>query len=140
MAFRKRPRHRADINITPLIDIVFLLLIFFMVTTTFKRESQLTITLPATDITVSATEQALLEVIIDANGHYAVNGLRLAQNSKTSLRAAVQTAAGDNRDQTFLISADGNAPHQAVVTAMELAGELAFRGVSIATRHSQSHQ
>ena len=134
MAFRKRPRAAVDINLTPLIDIVFLLLIFFMVTTTFTRETRLLVNLPEADSARSEQVPETVEVIIDAQGHYAVNGTRLSQSGKQDLITALETVALDKRDQVFLISADAKAPHQAVVTVMEVAGEMAFKGVSIATQ------
>lgn len=134
MAFRKRPRAAVDVNLTPLIDIVFLLLIFFMVTTTFTRETRLLVNLPEVDTASSELLPDTVEVIVDALGHYAINGTRLTKSDKQSLITALNTVALDKRDQVFLISADAKAPHQAVVTVMEVAGEMSFQGVSIATQ------
>lgn len=141
MAFNQ-PRRRlpVDVNLTPLIDVVFLLLIFFMVTTTFTKESRLSIQLPEAEGVAQVAEQDVLEVIIDSQGFYAINGQRLSNNDKASLAKAITAIAGKNRDQTFLISADAQAPHQSVVTVMELAGELAFSGVSIATQKGGDEQ
>lgn len=137
MAFnQQRRRLPSDVNLTPLIDVVFLLLIFFMVTTTFNKESRLTIDLPEADGTAALEQPDNLEIIIDAQGFYAVNGQRLVNSGKKDLIKAVQMVAGDDRSQQFLISADAQAPHQAVVTVMEVAGELSFAGVSIATKNT----
>ena len=140
MAFRKRQRIATDINLTPLIDIVFLLLIFFMVTTTFTRETRLLVNLPETDAVSSGATLETIEVIIDAQGHYAVNGFRLSRSDKASLVTALETVALDRRAQTFLISADANAPHQSVVTVMEVAGDMTFSGVAIATQNKADEQ
>lgn len=140
MAFKRRERRAVDINLTPLIDIVFLLLIFFMVTTTFTRETRLLVNLPEAESASSDTTPDTIEVIVDAQGHYAVNGTRLSNSAKADLVTALTTFAGDTRDQVFLISADARAPHQAVVTVMEVAGDMAFQGVSIATQKPSATQ
>jgi len=138
MAFKQqRRRLPVDVNLTPLIDVVFLLLIFFMVTTTFTKESRLSIDLPEADGDPQVVNTDVIEVIVDQQGFYAVNGLRLSKNDKDNLRKALISVAGKERDQQFLISADKAAPHQSVVTVMELAGELAFAGVSIATQQGE---
>ncbi len=134
MAFKKRTRLPVDVNLTPLIDVVFLLLIFFMVTTTFTRETYIKVNLPTADSAQEAVVADVIEVIVDAQGHFAINGQRLSISDKESLITAIKTVAGESREQTFLISADGKSPHQSIVTVMEVAGELAFAGVSIATQ------
>lgn len=134
MAFKRRTREPIDVNLTPLIDVVFILLIFFMVTTTFTRETRLKVNLPQANAEASAVVDDLIEVVIDAAGRYAVNGQRVSTSDKESLSAALDVVAGDRRDQAFFISADAKAPHQAVVTVLEIAGEMAFTGISISTQ------
>lgn len=138
MAFKRRRREPIDVNLTPLIDVVFILLIFFMVTTTFTRETRLRVNLPQADAESALAVSDKIEIIVDAQGHYAVNGQRLSKSDKTSLGAALDAVAGKRRDQAFVISADAVAPHQSVVTVLEVAGEMAFSSLNISTQeHSQ---
>lgn len=131
-------REAPDINLTPLIDVVFLLLIFFMVSTTFRKESDIRIDLPeASQQQSSETQQTPLEVTVDAAGGYRVNGQPLANNQSQTLKQALAAAANNDRDQTFIIRADANTPHQAVVTVMDVAGQMGFRRLAIATLQNQ---
>lgn len=123
-----------DINVTSFIDVLLLLLIFFMLATTFVTEGRINIKLP--DASVQADNQEpkqLLEIGVDINGAYRVNGQELANNSAETLTAAINQVAGDNHDQTVLIRADGRATHQSVVTAMDVVGRIGFKAISIAT-------
>jgi len=136
----KFPRQRQDevsVNLTPLIDVVFLLLIFFMVSTTFTRESHLEINLPeASSAAAAITERVAIDVVISSEGLYSVNGKPLVNAQALTLRRAIMEEAGDARDIPFVITADGETPHQAVVTAMDVAGQLGFARLSITTRES----
>lgn len=136
----KFQRHQADeihVNLTPLIDVVFLLLIFFMVSTTFTRETQLEVDLPQADNSVEVSQQRPLEVIITAEGEYRVNGEGLVNSQARTLRMALSKASNENFSQPLTISADAQTPHQAVVTAMDVAGGLGFNKLSITTRESE---
>ncbi len=131
-------REAPDINLTPLIDVVFLLLIFFMVSTTFRKESDIRIDLPEASQQQPAEEQQTpLEVMVDASGRYRVNGQLLADNQPQTLKTALAVVAASDREQTFIIRADANTPHQAVVTVMDIAGQLGFRRLAIATLNNQ---
>lgn len=130
---RDREREELGINLTPLIDVVFLLLIFFMVSTTFRKEADLNIDLPSASPTPVTTEQERLTVAVDKTGRYFLNDQPLADTSVETLKAALLAAAGDNRRLPFIIRADATTPHQAVVTVMDTAGQLGFRRLSIAT-------
>lgn len=133
-------RETPDINLTPLIDVVFLLLIFFMVSTTFRKESDIRIDLPeASQQEQTDAQKAYLEVVVDAGGRYFVNGQPLADNRPQTLQKALTTAAGNNRKRTFIIRADANTPHQAVVTIMDVAGQMGFQRLAIATLRNQSN-
>lgn len=136
----KFQRHQADeinVNLTPLIDVVFLLLIFFMVSTTFTRETQLEVDLPQADNSAEVTQQRPLEVVITAEGEFRVNGEGLVNSQARTLRMALTKASGENYSQPLTISADAQTPHQAVVTAMDVAGGLGFTKLSITTRESE---
>lgn len=123
-----------EVNLTSLIDVVFLLLIFFMVSTSFTKQSQIAIRLPeaaSTAIIEEITQR--IEIMITETGTFLVNGRELINNRPETLRNALQkvSAAGDKMPMT--ISADANARHQHVVTAMDVAGRLGFTQINIAT-------
>ena len=133
MNFRTGRREELDLNITPLIDIVFLLLIFFMVSTTFQKESELKIQLPTADQEARTEPADPLEIVISADGQYAIGGRTLSDNRLATLIEALGTAAGNNRDRPLIVRADKRTPHQAVVRAMDAAAQLGLDRLSIAT-------
>lgn len=137
MKFQRHQTDEINVNLTPLIDVVFLLLIFFMVSTTFTRETQLVVDLPQADNSAEVTQQRPLEVVITSAGEFRVNGEGLVNSQARTLRMALAKAAGDNYSQPLTISADAQTPHQAVVTAMDVAGGLGFTKLSITTRESE---
>ena len=134
MNLRPGPKEPADINLTPLIDVVFLLLIFFMVSTTFERDSELSIELPAASAEAQKRQPDSIEVTIDAQGRFYVNGRQLLNTQSKTLRQALRSAAGDIDSPPVIISADANTPHQAVVQIMDAARELGFVRLTFATR------
>jgi len=134
MNLRPAPKEPADINLTPLIDVVFLLLIFFMVSTTFNRDSELSIELPAASAEARKQRPDSIEVAIDTQGRYYVNGRQLLNTQPKTLRQALETAAGENTSPPIIISADAKTPHQAVVQVMDAARELGFVRLTFATR------
>lgn len=133
MIFRRQRREEVGVNLTPLIDVVFLLLIFFMVSTTFKKESHITLNLPEADGEPMVAQNTQIEIVINANGEYAVNDQMLVNNSIETLRAAIKRIA-KGETLPLVISADAVSPHQSVVTAMDAAGQLGFVNLSITTR------
>jgi biopolymer transport protein ExbD len=134
MNLRPAPKEPADINLTPLIDVVFLLLIFFMVSTTFNRDSELSIELPAATAEAQQRRPESIEVAIDAQGRFYVNGRQLLNTQSKSLRQALAAAAGEHKSPPIIISADAKTPHQAVVQIMDAARELGFVRLTFATR------
>ena len=133
---RLQPRHdeEPEISLTSLIDVVLLLLVFFMVSTSFERESELRIQLPQAEVSDSATPPAdALEIIVTEQGGYLVNGVALVNARPQTLRQAVRQTVGDDRDLPVTLRADANAKHQYVVTAMDVVGRLGFVNVNIAT-------
>ena len=140
MKFYRRRRADNGINLTPLIDVVFLLLIFFMVTTTFTRESRLLIELPEADAEVVDSAQVPVELVISRDGSYAVNGQNLINRDIKTIMAALKDVAGEDGDTPLVITADAQAAHQAVVTAMDAAGRLGFTRLNITTQQSGDGQ
>jgi biopolymer transport protein ExbD len=129
--------HRTEeptVDLTPLIDVVFLLLIFFMVSTTFERQAFLKVDLPE----ASAVEDRrdlpeFLELVIDSAGRMYLNDMRLVDSEEQTIRAAIVEAVGDDRSLPLILRADRMTPHHHVVTAMDVAAQLGFHNLSIAT-------
>lgn len=133
MNFRRPSKDEAGVSLTPLIDVVFLLLIFFMVSTTFDRHADIQLQLPAADRETATAETAWIDVLIDARGEYYVDGRELVNRRPETLERVLREAIGDRPDDPVLIRADANATHQAVVTALDVVGRLGIKAVSIAT-------
>jgi biopolymer transport protein ExbD len=131
---RHTPKESPDINLTPLIDVVFLLLIFFMVSTTFNRDSELSIKLPEASTTAADRSPDSIEVAIDAQGRFYVNGRQLVNTQAATIRQALSKAAGDGKAPPIIISADAKTPHQAVVQVMDAARQLGLVRLTFATR------
>lgn len=130
------PRHseEPDVNLTPMIDVVFLLLLFFMVSTSFIRESSLKVDLPEASGQALAEQETPIDIIIRANGEVLVNETPIAVATRDALRDLLKTTAGDNADPHIIISADANAEYQHIVTAMDAAQLLGFTRLTLATR------
>ncbi len=134
MKLSLRPRTQPEINMTSLIDVVLLLLIFFMVSTSFVKQSQIAISLPeAESATIVEELPDQIDIMITETGTYLVNGRELINNRPETIRNALQKVSGGNNSLPLTISADANAKHQHVVTAMDVAGRLGFVQISIAT-------
>lgn len=133
MKFKRQPREELELNLTPLIDVVFLLLIFFMVSTTFQKESQISLQLPKAGESPTDAPADNIEVVINAAGRFYVNDQELLKSDAESLQAALFKLIDGNRDIPLTIRADAQTPHQAVVTAMDAAGQLGMLRMSIAT-------
>ncbi len=134
MNLRVRGREEPQVNLTSLIDVVFLLLIFFMVSTSFIRESEISIRLPEADATpVQAERPETVEILVTAGGTYWINGRELVNNRRSTLAEALREVSGGDTSLPVVLSADADARHQLVVTAMDVAGEMGFRQWSIAT-------
>ncbi|MCL4720746.1 MAG: biopolymer transporter ExbD [Gammaproteobacteria bacterium] len=127
-------RDDPELNLTSLIDVVLLLLIFFMLTTTFIRPSQIAVRLPKAGVTSEVpTDQRELEITITGKGEFRVNGRELVDSRPETLEAAIRQVMPEVRERHVTLSADGRASHQAVVTAMDVAGRLGFVEVRITT-------
>ena len=139
-----RPGHKeetVEVNLTPLIDVVFLLLIFFMVTTTFDRHARLKVSLPESSTKASQQQAEPLVLSIDAKGNYFLNDRQLVNRQLDTLKQALQkTISADNKDYkdvALVLRADANTPHQSVVRAMDAASQLGLTRLSIATVEAQ---
>lgn len=122
-----------EINLTALIDVVFTLIIFFVVTTSFNNRSALKISLPSSSASQAEAQPRPLTVLVDRSGNYYVGDHALARNDLASLKDALKQQAGNDTDRTVVIQADAKASHQSVVTAMDAIGQLGFTRLSIAT-------
>lgn len=134
MKFKRAVREELAINITPLIDVVFLLLIFFMVTTTFSKETRLLVNLPEANAVSTDTEPALIEVIVAVDGNYTINGRALVNTQLETLVRGLQLESGGDTNMPVLLLADAEATHQSVVTAMDAIGQSGFTRLNIATQ------
>jgi biopolymer transport protein ExbD len=134
LKFRRQRREEVGINLTPLIDVVFLLLIFFMVSTTFTRETQLSIDLPEAEGQVKESTREQIEILIDETGRYRVNGQGLVDARMRTLQAAIYKISAGDTTMPMIITADAQAAHEDVVRAMDAAGRMGFVHLSITTR------
>lgn len=134
MRLQSRSSDEPEINVISLVDVLLVLVLFFMVSTTFLRETEISVKLPeATMDAALPTPDESLEIAITATGSYLVNGRELVNNDRRTLRAAIERLAGEKHDVPVFIRADAAASHQAVVTAMDVAGQLGFVRLNIAT-------
>lgn len=139
MNFRSHSVDDSDLGVelTPLIDVVFLLLIFFMVSSTFKDEARLALELPESSAESSTLPRAL-DVVISAAGQYHVNGEPVEQADIESLKVALQVAASGRADPTVVISADRNSSHGDVVRLLEAARQLNYLKISFTAERSNA--
>lgn len=136
MKFRTSNRDSPEVNLTALIDVVFLLLIFFMVSTTFEWRTELGIELPDASARESAREDAVVDVVIDAAGNVKVGGRRLDDPASRNLRQALARAARGLDSPQVVINADAQTPHQSVVTVMDAARLAGLYRLTFAARRS----
>ena len=137
MKFSLDEDDKTDVSLTPLIDVVFLLLIFFMVTTTFNQHANLRVELPDASNAVQSNEESKVEVIIDKNGQYFIDGTSLLDQQSRTLVTALGKVVKNRNTEKILIRADAQAPHQSVVSVMDAAGKLGLTQISIATSSGQ---
>jgi len=135
MKFRRDESLKSvEVNLTPLIDVVFLLLIFFMISTTFDKQSQLEITLP--EASTSDTREKLPQVVdvgINDKGEYFINQQELISSTPENLSKAIRKAINGDTSLPVIISADGKAPHQSVITVLDVASQLGLSKMTFAT-------
>lgn len=137
MKFRSRRRTPPEINLTSLIDVVFLLLLFFMVSATFEKLGRLQVELPHAQPNVEREQPPeRLTVTVDADGQFFVNDQELVNTDVETVKRALVSIAGERRELPVVISADGRAPHQSVVTVMDAASQIGFARVSFAIKRN----
>jgi biopolymer transport protein ExbD len=135
--FQRQLKEEVDVNLTPLIDVVFLLLIFFMVTTTFSRDTTLLINLPEASGELLEAMPTQIDVLVSQNGTYSVNGRGLVNTQIETLMSAITEVSGGDNSLPMVITADANTSHQSVVTVMDAVAQLGFSSLNIATRQAE---
>jgi biopolymer transport protein ExbD len=136
MNFRRgQAREEPEINLIPMIDVLLVILIFLMVTTSYAKYSELQINLPQAGGEASTSQVQPINVSIDATAHYAINNTGLNFSDIAALAASLKTAAGTQTDPTIVINADAKTPHQAVINVMEAARQAGFGRITFATQN-----
>jgi biopolymer transport protein ExbD len=116
-----------------MIDCLLFLIVFLLLATSFNHFSRLNIILPEAEGVALIEEKNSIEVAVQEDGSYLVNGITLASSNEAELTSMLQQEAGSNRDMLFVIAADANATHQSVVRVMDIAGKLGFLNINIST-------
>ncbi|MGK0499420.1 MAG: biopolymer transport protein ExbD [Oceanicoccus sp.] len=137
--FRRQAGSEISVDITPLIDVVFLLLIFFMVSTTFTKETHISLNLPESSGEQRPEQARQIEIIIDAGGQYVINGRSLVSSKIETIKAALEEVSAGDNSIPMVITADATTPHQAVITAMDAAGQMGFSQLSLTTKKPVKH-
>ena len=141
MKLSMQAKAEPEVNMTSLIDVVLLLLIFFMVSTSFVKQSQIAIRLPEAESSAPVEEAPTqIDIMITEQGTYLVNNRELVNSRPETIRNALQKVSDGDTNLPLTISADANARHQNVVTAMDVAGKLGFTRISIATINDPADQ
>lgn len=139
MKLRKRARQDDYINVVPFIDVLLVLLIFFMVSSRFTHNAELKLDLPTAEETAGQQRQPdTVELAVHEDGSYSINGQSMVDNTPETLRKGLREVADDHTDIPLILSADAKATHQSVVTAMDVAGQLGFVKLSITTRRDEN--
>lgn len=133
MNLQRQREEEVEVNLTPLIDVVFLLLIFFMVSTTFVRESEINLSLPEASKESPKIERQQVEVAVDAQGTYFVDGKALLNSKLETIRRAIGEAAAEFEEPIIVVSADAGAAHQDVVDILDAARQLGYVRISFTT-------
>ena len=145
MNFRHKKREKLDITLISMIDVLFVLLLFFMVSTTFSQHTQVKITLPEADGSEAEQNPKMVTLTIDADGSYFLvgnDGLshELVNQQKDTLKQELLKLAEHSKDLPFIINADAKTPHQAVITALQSASEAGFSHITFPALHSKTEQ
>ena len=130
---RGRTREEPEINLIPMIDVLLVILIFMMVTTTYTKFSELQINLPQASGEQAAPQANQINVSVDASEHYAINSTTTAFSDVNKLAQELNKAAGEQKDPTIIINADAKAPHQAVINIMEAARIAGYGRITFTT-------
>jgi biopolymer transport protein ExbD len=134
MKFKRSQVEDIHINLTPMIDCLLFILVFLLLSTTFNQMSRMNLTLPDAQGVPPKQYDHKIEVVVDASGHYSVNGQALSTNEAADLNTAIKQISNDRRDLMFVIAADAKAAHQDVIRVMDVAGQLGFVNINISTK------
>lgn len=140
MSFKRQVKAEEGVNLTPLIDVVFLLLIFFMVSTTFTKESHLEIDLPEASGDPQPQNKLQIDVVVDAKGGYSVNGKQLINNQLATLRRALEEVSAGETKVPFVITGDANSSYQAIISVMDTASQMGFVNISMTTKQPATQE
>ena len=145
MKFQRKKREKVDITLISMIDVLFVLLLFFMVSTTFNRHTEVKIKLPEADGAEAEQYPKIVTLTIDAEGTYYLTGddglpHELVNQQLETLKQELMKLAAHAKDQPFIINADGKSPHQAVITALEAAGDAGFNHITFSAQHPKTRQ
>ncbi|MEQ1525515.1 MAG: biopolymer transporter ExbD [Gallionella sp.] len=132
---RGRTREEPEINLIPMIDVLLVILIFMMVTTSYAKFSELQINLPQAGGAAAATQEKPINVAVDASEHYSVNNQTVSNSAVEALAASLKNAAGDQTDPTIVINADAKATHQSVINVMEAARQAGYAKITFTTQN-----
>lgn len=134
MKFKRTQVEEININLTPMIDCLLFILVFLLISTTFNQQSRIQLTLPDAQGVPPKQFDQRIEVVVDASGHYLVNGQALSSKSSNDLRTMLEQVSKNRRDLMLIIAADAKASHQDVVRVMDVAGQLGFMNINISTK------
>ena len=134
---RGRQKEEPEINLVPMIDVLLVILIFLMITTTYSKFSELEISLPQATSDKSADHQNGIDISVNADGNYTVNRVAVKDSSMERLSEELRTAAGDRPDPVIVINADAEATHQSVITVMEAARLAGYNHITFTTENSR---
>ena len=132
---RGKHREELEINLIPMIDVLLVLLIFLIVTTTFSRISELQINLPTAEANVPQDKPAHINIGVDTTGRYTVNNVIMSERTVEALTLALRKAAGGAKEPTIIINADSNTTHQSVINVMEASRQAGYTHITFATQN-----
>ncbi|CAA9891618.1 Biopolymer transport protein ExbD [Candidatus Methylobacter favarea] len=143
MNFRRKKREKLDITLISMIDVLFVLLLFFMVSTTFNRNTEVNIKLPEAAGADAEEHPKMVTLTIDADGSYYLQGddglpHELVNQNINTLKQELHKLAEHSGQLPFIINADGKTPHQSVISALEAAGDAGFSHITFAAQHSKT--
>lgn len=135
MNFQRGKKHEdLEMNLVPLIDVLLVIIIFLVVSSTFARMSELQINLPTAQANSPEQKPLVIDVGVDAKGHYVIGKSALADGSVSAIGSALQQAAGSGKEPTIIINADANTTHQSVINVMEAARQVGYTHITFATQ------
>ena len=134
MQFRHGVRDEPEINLIPFIDVLLVILIFLMLSTTYSKFTEMQLRLPTADVDAQRDYPKEVIVAVSADGRYSVNKNAVADRSVETVTAALAAAATGGKDSVVIISADATSPHQAVVTVMEAARRAGLMQITFAAQ------